>query len=114
MDASTVRRVMDLIPERVARVQGGTSFAADSPCRYPERVARLARFLHWMSPLEALAKEDQQLLGLLNAAGRPVHAADLEDEPDEELQGGLSDEGVPQFQEASVLENAPAEEAAIA
>lgn len=81
MDASTVRAVMALIPERVARVQSGSTFAAPDPsARHAERIARLGRFLHWMSPLEELPREEQQALGLLNAAGRPVHAADLEEE----------------------------------
>lgn len=88
MDASTVRAVMALIPERVTRVQSGSAFApADPTARYAERIARLARLLHWMSPLEALPREEQQALGLLNAAGRPVHAADLEDDVDAELEG---------------------------
>jgi hypothetical protein len=85
MDASTVRRVMEMIPERTARQQSGSAFAADCPCHHAGRLAHLVRFLHWMSPLEALAREDQQVLGLLNAAGRPVHAADLEDEEGEPL-----------------------------
>lgn len=111
MDALTVRSLMALIPERVARVQSGSAFTAgESPCRHPERLAHLARFLHWLSPLEVLAKPDQQALGLLNAAGRPVHAADLEDEPDGELDEEI---GEP-FEEQVPLEDAQAEEAAIA
>ena len=83
MDASTVRAVMALIPERVARVQSGSAFPAPDPAaRNAERIARLGRFLHWMSPLGELPREEQQALGLLNAAGRPVHAADLEEEAD--------------------------------
>lgn len=114
MDASTVRRVMDLIPERVARVQSGTMFAAAVPCRYPERVAHIARFLHWLSPLEELTREDQQVLGLLNAAGRPVHAADLEDEDEEEMQAEPSERTVQPFEEDAAVENPPEEEVAIA
>ena len=84
MDASSVSAVMALIPERVARLQTGSAFAgADPGARHAERIVRLARFLHWMSPLEALPRDEQQALGLLNAAGRPVHAADLEDDPEE-------------------------------
>jgi hypothetical protein len=85
MDASTVRRVMEMIPERTARQQSGSAFAADCPGHHAGRLAHLVRFLHWMSPLEALPREDQQALGLLNAAGRPVHAADLEEEDGEAL-----------------------------
>jgi hypothetical protein len=44
-----------------------------------------------MTPLSPLTLDDQRVLGLVNAAGRPVHAADMEDgagepaepEPDE-------------------------------
>ena len=87
MDAASVRAVMDLIPERVARLQSGSAFApADAGARHAERIARLARFLHWLSPLETLPRDEQQALGLLNAAGRPVHAADLEDDAEMELE----------------------------
>jgi hypothetical protein len=38
------------------------------------------QFLNWMSPLNPITKDDQRVLGLLNANGRPVHAADLEED----------------------------------
>lgn len=90
MDASVVSRILSLIPDRIARAQTGLPFLPEAGAlRYPERVAHLATFLHWLSPLAELGKDDQQALGLLNAAGRPVHAIDLmgeeagEDEGDE-------------------------------
>jgi hypothetical protein len=84
MDASMIARIVSLVPERVARVPGGTAFSPHaSACRYPERIAHLGQFLNWLAPLASLSKEDQRILGLLNAAGRPVHAIDLEDEAEE-------------------------------
>jgi hypothetical protein len=80
MDAAYVSKVLSLIPERAQRVQLGAPFLPEAGgSRYPERVRHLARFLHWLSPLTALDKEDQKILGLLNAAGRPVHSGDAED-----------------------------------
>ena len=84
MDAAFVSKVLSLIPERAPRALTGAPFLPDSSqaagaSRYPERVRHLARFLHWLSPLTALDKEDQKILGLLNAAGRPVHSGDAED-----------------------------------
>lgn len=81
MDAAMVSSVMSLIPERTARTQSGVQFTPEAAsCRYPDRIAHVAKFLHWLSPLASLSIEDQQVLGLRNAQGRPVHAADLEDE----------------------------------
>lgn len=69
-----------MIPDRVARELNGVRFAPESSAsRYPERIAHLARHLSWLSPLNALTIDDQRVLGLVNAAGRPVHAADLEE-----------------------------------
>jgi hypothetical protein len=69
-----------VIPDRVARELSGVRFAPESSSsRYPERMAHIARHLSWLTPLNALTVDDQRVLGLVNAAGRPVHAADLED-----------------------------------
>lgn len=89
MNAAMVFRVVSLIPDRVARVPSGTAFSAAEAgaCRYPERFAHLARFLHWLGPLSAVTREEQQLLGLRASNGRPVHEAeDIEDEPAGELE----------------------------
>lgn len=91
MNASIVSSIVSLIPERVARVPSGTAFTAvqAGACRYPERVAHLARFLHWLGPLNPVTKDDQHLLGLIAANGRPVHAADEEEEPAGELEADV-------------------------
>ncbi len=94
MNASDILRIVSLIPERVARVPTGTRFSASSPgaCRYPERLAHLAHFLRWLSALDPISKEDQTVLGLLNANGRPAHAGDEDEdamgEPEETDRAG--------------------------
>ncbi len=96
MNASSVLRIVSLIPERVARMRSGTRFSASSPgaCRYPERLAHLARFLRWFSVLDPISKEDQTVLGLLNASGRPAHAGDEdEDGAGEPEEADREDEG---------------------
>jgi hypothetical protein len=78
MNAATVIRVLSLVPERAARAKSGAAFRLEgSVCRYPERLAYMLRFLHWLGPLEALTKDDQRTLGLI--ATRAGHGAD-EDE----------------------------------
>jgi hypothetical protein len=68
------------VPDRVARQQTGARFVPQaSTSRHPERVVHIARHLSWLTPLAALTVDDQRILGLVNAAGRPVHAGDLED-----------------------------------
>jgi hypothetical protein len=82
MNASTVHRIISMIPERVACTQSGALFTTTGACRHPERIAYLSRCLQWLSPLNPVSRDDQQLLGLLLANGRTVHAGDLEDEAD--------------------------------
>ncbi len=82
MNASTVHRIISLIPERVARAQSGARFTMTGACRNPERIAYLSCHLQWLSPLNPVSRDDQQLLGLLLANGRRVHAGDVEDEAD--------------------------------
>jgi hypothetical protein len=82
MNASTVHRIISLIPVRVARAQSGALFTMIGACRHPERIAYLSRYLQWLSPLNPVSRDDQQKLGLLLANGRPVHAGDIEDEAD--------------------------------
>lgn len=86
MDAAMISRVMDLIPDRVTRVQSGTAFAAvgAKSCVHPERVALMMEFLHWLSPIYPTTKDDQMRLGLFAAAQR--HVLVEEDELDEELE----------------------------
>jgi hypothetical protein len=91
VNAKPVSSLLELIPERTVRLQSGVHFAADgSACRYPERLAHITRYLSWLTPLAVLSSDDQRILGLLNAAGRPVHAGDLEEsdaETDVEAEG---------------------------
>jgi hypothetical protein len=82
MNAATVHRIISLIPERVACAQSGALFTTTGACRHPERIAYLSRCLQWLSPLNPVSRDDQQLLGLLLANGRTVHAGDIEDEAD--------------------------------
>lgn len=86
MKATIPSSIVSLIPARVARVQSGTAFlAAANSCRYFERVEHLSGHLQWLSPLHLLTSEDQQLLGLRAANGRLLHAADVENGTNIEL-----------------------------
>src|SRR5467141_855724 len=82
MNASTVHRIISLIPERVAHARSGAPFTMTGACRNPERIAYLFCHLQWLSPLNPVSRDDQQLLGLLLANGRSVHAGDVKDEAD--------------------------------
>jgi hypothetical protein len=92
MNAAMIDRIVSLIPARVTRRPSGAAFTLEaSACRYPERIAHLAEFLNWMSPLYPITKYDQRIFGLLNEQGRPVHAVDMEDdEADVEETGGTA------------------------
>lgn len=80
MNPALLARILALVPERTARVQTGTRFAAGTTASpHPERIAHLARQLTWMTPLFAQDKDSQQRLGLLNAAGRPITAPEESD-----------------------------------
>jgi hypothetical protein len=84
MNAAMINRIVSLIPERVARLPSGVAFTPEaSACRHPERIAHLAEFLSWTSPLYPITKYDQRVFGLLNEQGRPVHAVDMEEDDDE-------------------------------
>lgn len=78
MNAAAVSRVLSLIPERVARPLSGSLFTEEEASRAPhaERVAYVAKFLNWLSPLAPITKDDQRFLGLLNAHPRPDQAGD--------------------------------------
>lgn len=85
MTAGTVSRVLSLIPERTVRIQSGVNFDPQSAqCVHPERLAHVVTFLGWLSPLAALTRDDQVMLGLVAANGRPVQPT--EDEEGEELE----------------------------
>jgi hypothetical protein len=82
MNAARVFGLISLIPDRALRLPSGTLFtdAQAAGCKYPERIAHLCRFLSWLGPLDPLSREDQQVLGLRAPNGRPIHAADLEED----------------------------------
>ena len=88
MDAARVYRVLDLIPDRVSRTQLGAAFAdvRATTCLHPERLALLAEFLHWLSPLYPTTKDDQMRFGLF--AAKQTHVEEEEEavelEPEEE------------------------------
>jgi len=90
MSNAMVFRVMSLIPERTARAQSGSLFDSTRVSTHPERMALITRFLGWLGPLDALTKEDQQLLGLRSSGGRPADADEPLDLDDAEE--SLSDE----------------------
>jgi len=85
MDATTVYRLISLVPDRTARAPSGSAFELQDG--HSARIALLMRFLHWLGPLDALSKEDQQALGVRSGGGRSMG-------PDEEELDGepLADE----------------------
>jgi len=92
MDAALVSRIVALIPERIARARTGTLFGSGTTSsRHPERFSHLVQFLGWLSPLSSISKDDQRILGLLHANGRPVHANEMEDEDGADLEDGGAD-----------------------
>jgi len=82
MDAATVYRVLDLIPDRTSRAQLGVQFAdvRATTCLHPERLALLSEFLHWLAPIYPTTKDDQMRLGLF--AAKQVHVEDEEESVD--------------------------------
>jgi hypothetical protein len=86
MNATMVSRLISLIPDRSPRAQSGSVFSAPeaATCRYPERMAYLTRFLHWLGPLDPMTREDQQILGVRSSGGRPMAAGESGEELGEE------------------------------
>jgi len=84
MDAAKVFRVLDLIPDRVARLPSGVAFTdvAATSCVHPERLALLVEFLHWLAPIYPTTRDDQMRLGLFAAHKH----AQVEEEEAEELE----------------------------
>ena len=75
-----VSTLLEVIPDRAARLVTGVPFLAETASsRHPERLAHIAQHLSWLTPLVFLTVDDQRILGLVNAAGRPVHSSDLEE-----------------------------------
>jgi hypothetical protein len=87
MDAERVFRTLDLIPDRVARTSSGASFAAAATsCAHPERLALLAEFLHWLSPVYPTTRDDQTRLGLFANAKHHVEEESLDAEEAEDAE----------------------------
>jgi hypothetical protein len=83
MTTPNISRIIDSIPDRVARVQTGTVFKLEEEgdaANFPARLVHLSQYLNWLTPLFRLSKEDQRILGLIGANGRLLHAADAEDD----------------------------------
>lgn len=77
MDAAFVSKILSLIPDRQPHAHAGAFFSPEEAnSRHPERIRHLSGLLSWLSPLSALSKDDQKILGVLNAAGRPVHGGE--------------------------------------
>lgn len=82
-----VSRLLALIPARSARLSSGTRFGLGSiNCAHPERIAAVAQFLHWMTPLGALTRDEQQRLGIVGSGPRSVEAADEADDAETEVE----------------------------
>ena len=80
MAATRLSTLLAVIPDRAIRQLTGAHFQPESSAtRHPERLPHIARLLSWLTPLTVLTVDDQRVLGLVNAAGRPVHASDLEE-----------------------------------
>jgi hypothetical protein len=101
MNATMVSRLISLIPERSPRAQSGSVFSATeaATCRYPERMAYLSRFLHWLGPLDPMTREDQQILGVRSSGGRPMAAGETGEE--------LGEEAGEELLEADDLDDSP-------
>jgi len=86
MNAVIVARTLALIPDRVSRVQSGSTFdpAAAACCAHPERITHLAQFLNWLGPLNPVTKDDLRIFGLITPFGKPAIAL-AEDEADDDL-----------------------------
>ena len=81
MDGVALFRLIALIPERTPRLQTGAQFRADgSP-----RIDLLCRFLHWLGPLNAVSREEQQVLGVRAASARPLGEEEAVDADGEDL-----------------------------
>src|SRR5262245_27250324 len=90
MDAAKVFRVLSLIPDRVSFSTSGGVCTARAACQHPDRLAFLASRAHWLGPLEAISKDEQRMLGLQAAHGRPPQP--IGDEPAEDA--SLEDAGL--------------------
>lgn len=83
MISPKVASLLARIPERAVRASSGTAFLPNaSRCGEPERFAHVCKFLSWTTPLDALSKDDQRVLGL----GGQGRAADTLDDAEAEIE----------------------------
>ena len=102
MNEAMVSRIVSMVPERITRLPSGTAFTVNGAGGDPARLAYVARYLQWLSPLNPIEKEDQRALGLLSAAsGRTLG---LGEEPGEEP---AQDVGAPAADELDPDETIP-------
>jgi len=76
VEGTAVFRLISMIPDRASRCHTGRAFQADGSAK----MDLLCRFLHWMGPLNALTREEQQLLGVRASGGRSMLDGDAEGE----------------------------------
>ncbi|HEX5476559.1 MAG TPA: hypothetical protein VFX09_01770 [Burkholderiales bacterium] len=82
MDSAKIASIVSAIPERAPRVLTGTAFRPREPGASPQdsRIAYLCGFLQWLTPLNAITKDDQRVLGLLAAAEKAAQHYDEDDD----------------------------------
>ena len=91
MNARAFASTLSLIPERVARVPMGMAFDPDAMGGpFPERMALLGRFLNWLGPLTPIGRDEQRVLGLMTAYGKPA-VGGMEGEGDAHPEDALLD-----------------------
>jgi hypothetical protein len=89
MNQSMVSKIVSVVPRRTARVRSGTPFSPSAAISaHAGQVAHLARFLNWLTPLNAINEEDQRALGCLPSHGR-LSRHDDEDDMDTERDDDL-------------------------
>jgi len=113
VDAATVFKLLSLIPDRSAAALGGSTSSSAAACKHPERLAFLAQRAHWLAPLDSISKEEQRMLGLMAAHGRPAQEAGEEplEAEDLDLEADLAAEE--SFAPAAPREEEPASVAAL-
>lgn len=89
-NSSILAAVLPLIPPRQARPQSGTRFGVpDAGARNGNQVTQLARFLNWLTPLNPVTKDGQQVLGLLVPRAKMLDVDDDGDGDRDDLGAGF-------------------------
>ena len=72
MKRRTVSDFLSAIPERTARVQSGSLFELPgAEGEHAAKIAHVAQYLNWLTPLYVLTRDDQVALGLWARARAP-------------------------------------------